>query len=296
MSCAAHRGWGPGYPTDRRRDMTKVSHDGVSVWVHREIAPIVAFLLAETTRRGYKLRGGECWGYCCRAIRGSTKPSNHSWGLAVDLNAPANPMASVLKTDMPDWMPALWKEWGFGWGGDYRVRKDAMHYEFMGSPAQARDLVARLSQPTLPVRVAADEVAPRFNPPLVTHPIIAALTPPEGGVVLVADNGDTYAFAGAAYPGPMPGHERQIDGYLLEPLVDELRTPEGGAWLLATSGAVYAFGAANYLGGANGKDYFADRRAARLVPSDSEEVPADWRGPGKYLIQATSGELYGPNF
>ena len=296
MTCATHRGWGPGYPVDRRRDMTKVTQGDVSVWVHREISPLVGWLMMETEHRGYDLRGGQCWGYCNRCIRGSTKASNHSWGLAVDLNAPSNPMANELRTDMPRWMPALWKEWGFAWGGDYRRRKDAMHYEFMGTPADARELVERLKQPPVPVRTEPGGIEPTFNPPLVLRPVIAAYTPPEGGVVLVADNGDTYAFAGANYPGPLPGHAPQGDPGVLEPVVDELRCPSGGVWLLADSGAIYAFAGAPYLGGANGKDYFGGRRAARLLASEDPGVPADWRIPDAYVIQATSGELYGPRF
>src|SRR5207244_479516 len=99
----------------------------------RDVASIVAFLFGETEKRGYRLRTGQCWGYCNRAIRGGTAPSNHSWGLAVDINAPANPMGRRLVTDMPEWMPKLWRDWGFGWGGDYLSRKDAMHYEFLGN-------------------------------------------------------------------------------------------------------------------------------------------------------------------
>lgn len=89
-------------------------------------------------RRGYQLVPGWCWGYACRKISGSSTWSNHAWGLAVDLNAPKNPYGSRLVTDMPSWMPALWKSYGFRWGGDYRNNKDAMHYEFMGSVADAK--------------------------------------------------------------------------------------------------------------------------------------------------------------
>ena len=296
MSTSQDRGWGPGYPTDRRRDMTKVTQGDVSLWVHREIAPLVAHLVAETTKRGYKLRAGECWGYCNRAIRGTNRPSNHSWGLAVDLNAPANPMGSKLVTDMPDWMTKLWTDFGFRWGGSYSGRKDAMHYEFMGTPAEARERVADLKADVIEVRVPPNEVAPVFNPPIVTRPIIDALRPPEGGVVLVADNGDTYAWGGAQYPGPKRGHPKAFGPHVLEPIVDEQKSPDGGIWLVAASGAVYAYGGAPFVEGANGQKYFEGRRAAQIVPSDADQVPADLRTPGRYCIIATSGEVYGPVF
>ncbi len=142
---AEHRGWGKGFPVNRVKDMVPVEVAGVRVSVNREIAPIVEYLMEETGRRGYRLRRGECWGYANRPVRGGTQPSNHSWGLAVDLNAPANPMGDRLVTDMPAWMPALWAAWGFGWGGAYKGRPDAMHYEFTGSPDDAMALRHKLA-------------------------------------------------------------------------------------------------------------------------------------------------------
>jgi hypothetical protein len=146
---AASRGWGPGWPTNNQSKMTTVRAGGIAVSVHGGIAPLVESLLNETVARGYALRQGECWGFANRAIRGTQTPSNHSWGLAVDLNAPANPMTNKLVTDMPSWMPALWKSKGFRWGGDYPRRKDAMHYEFMGKP---QDVQAHLAGGTADLR------------------------------------------------------------------------------------------------------------------------------------------------
>lgn len=142
---AAGRGWGPGWPADNWPKMTVIRAGGIALSVRREIGPLVEWLVERTVERGYRLRHGECWGFANRAIRGTTRPSNHSWGLAVDLNAPANPMGDRLVTDMPRWMVELWKEHQFRWGGDYRSRKDAMHYEFMGTPADAQRLVAALT-------------------------------------------------------------------------------------------------------------------------------------------------------
>lgn len=147
MSDAAARGWGPGWPTPRVKDMAWITVRGVTVpnGVHRDLAPLVSWLLEETLRRGYPLKPGWCWGYACRPIAGSTRASNHSWGLAVDLNAPTNPMRSPLRTDMPSWMVKLWEDHGFRWGGRYSGTPDSMHYEFMGSPHDARAASARVT-------------------------------------------------------------------------------------------------------------------------------------------------------
>jgi D-alanyl-D-alanine carboxypeptidase len=104
-------------------------------------------LVRETKARGYLFGTPDdpsygCWGYSCRCISGSNTASNHSWGLALDINAPSNPYTSPLVTDMPSWMPDLWNLYGWRWGGDYSGDQDAMHYEFMESVQAAADLTA----------------------------------------------------------------------------------------------------------------------------------------------------------
>src|SRR5262249_40939540 len=101
---AAQHGWGAGWPScgGARTGGLPVGTAPRSpggVWVHRRIARLVALLLAETERRGYLLRPGQCWGYACRAIAGTAVASNHSWGLAVDVNSLANPYQFPRRTD-----------------------------------------------------------------------------------------------------------------------------------------------------------------------------------------------------
>jgi len=67
-------------------------------------------------------------------------------GLAVDLNWDRNPETfdGHVHTDLPGWLVALWNRYGFAWGGHYRNRhKDPMHFEFMGGPADADDMLAK---------------------------------------------------------------------------------------------------------------------------------------------------------
>lgn len=130
---AQSRGWGPGWPNCQTHRMVP------SRWVtgrfHEDILELVDVLCQATEQRGYKIRKDWSWGFACRSIRGSDQPSNHSWGLAPDINAPNNPMGSTLRTDMPAWMPRMWEACGFRWGGRYKTRPDAMHYEYMGRPS-----------------------------------------------------------------------------------------------------------------------------------------------------------------
>lgn len=151
---AQDRGWGPGWPDCQSHKIkTLVRKDGLRLPVRAEILPLVAWLMDETERRGYNIVPGWTWGYACRPIRGSQRASNHSWGLAVDVNAPKNPMGSRLITDMPGWMPDLWEAHMFRWGGTYRSRPDAMHYEFMGSPSDAARIIADINRGNAPLNL-----------------------------------------------------------------------------------------------------------------------------------------------
>ena len=147
----AHSSWGSGYPNcqgSKINSSFSVSGTRFPGGIRHELVDLVTMLVQETKNRGYRFGTASdpsygCWGYSCRAITGSSTPSNHSWGLAVDINAPSNPYTSPLITDMPAWMPDLWNEYGFRWGGDYSGSQDAMHYEFMGSVQDAANETAK---------------------------------------------------------------------------------------------------------------------------------------------------------
>ena len=64
--------------------------------------------------------------YYPRFIAGSTKLSNHSFGLALDLNVPGNQRGTVGEMDRG--VVSIFKKWGFGWGGDWGYT-DPMHFE-----------------------------------------------------------------------------------------------------------------------------------------------------------------------
>ena len=66
--------------------------------------------------------------YARRSIRGMTgHPSCHSWGIAIDMGASTHPLGS-LKTWPKDILDAF-EQSGFFWGGNFRSRKDPMHWQ-----------------------------------------------------------------------------------------------------------------------------------------------------------------------
>jgi hypothetical protein len=160
---ASARGWGTGWPNCQDNRITSFAFEGklgavaFPAGLRTEIVDLISHLLTETEDRGYLLHPGWCWGFGCRAIRGANVPSNHSWGLAVDINAPANPLGSTT-SDMPSWIGPLWNQYGFRWGGNYHGRLDNMHFEFMGTPqdAEAMTMKARETLVTLTNEQAAE--------------------------------------------------------------------------------------------------------------------------------------------
>jgi hypothetical protein len=63
-----------------------------------------------------------------RLIRGSSNISNHSFAIAIDI-APSGNALGLTKGKMPPFAVAAFKAQGFKWGGDYKGRKDWMHFE-----------------------------------------------------------------------------------------------------------------------------------------------------------------------
>ena len=87
------------------------------------------------------------WGYCFRMVRGTTdKLSCHSSGTAIDLNATQHPLgkAGTFPLEKVPMIQALAKKYGLTWGGDYRNRKDEMHFEVSISKEKAIALAKKL--------------------------------------------------------------------------------------------------------------------------------------------------------
>lgn len=63
-----------------------------------------------------------------RAVRGEAAISTHSYGLGIDFNAKTNPLGGPGDMDMG--IVKCFCDQGFDWGGDFRTRKDPMHFSY----------------------------------------------------------------------------------------------------------------------------------------------------------------------
>lgn len=167
-------GWGnPDSTTFRRDRISNLKVRGVVLPVNRnpDIQYLFRVLVIGLDGMGAKVaQHRDDWGYANRAIRGATEKSNHAWGLAVDIDALEN-LLGTTRTSFP--VPrarALVKRLGMTkkdgtrvgirWGHDYTGRKDPMHFEFIGSPADARAIVKRLRTRKALVALAAAITVP----------------------------------------------------------------------------------------------------------------------------------------
>ncbi len=100
-----------------------------SVTCHVAIFPQLRAALEEVVSRGlsdeiYRDQYAGC--YYPRFIAGSTTLSNHSFGLALDVNTLGNQRGTVGEINRE--VVAIFKKWGFAWGGDWGYT-DPMHFE-----------------------------------------------------------------------------------------------------------------------------------------------------------------------
>ena len=141
----------------------------------KAVLPLFEGFLADLAKGGYGV--DEAYSYAFRCTSNSARRdcagltgddlSLHAYGLALDVNWTTNPeriyrssgatsaCAQTVATDLPAWAIAAAQRWGLFWGGygwtnrcpgpgtvsDY-VNRDAMHFEFRGTPALAAQIVA----------------------------------------------------------------------------------------------------------------------------------------------------------
>lgn len=113
-----------------RANLTDYKWGGLSVKVHGKLVPFLDQAVARVAATGYPVKFLE--GFYWRYQKGSeTELSKHSWGIAVDVNAPTNPYRADnrLVTDMTPAFVQAMKDSGFVWGGAFKSVKDPMHFE-----------------------------------------------------------------------------------------------------------------------------------------------------------------------
>ncbi len=124
---------------------------GLTADVNAKYASQFQSLVKDLEGTGYDIKS--IGGYNYRNIAGTNKLSNHALGNAIDINPMANPdtgRGGRLITDMPAGIGEISNRNGFDWGGDWKSKKDAMHFEVSSakSASAALDKLAGASTET----------------------------------------------------------------------------------------------------------------------------------------------------
>lgn len=143
-----------GYPASKDRaeigiKSYPIKGTSIKIACAEAVAPLLVGFCAEFHEKVEPIDGEalDDWGYCFRMVRGTTdKLSNHSSGTAVDLNSTKHPLGKVgtFPAAAVPMIRALAKKYGLTWGGDYKNRKDEMHFEVSVSPEKAKQLIEKL--------------------------------------------------------------------------------------------------------------------------------------------------------
>ena len=126
-----------------------VSGTAIKLRCSEKVAPLLLGFAEEFNNLIEPIDGGtlDDWGYAFREVRGVPgKISNHSSGTAIDLNSTRHRLGEVGTFELTKvpMIRALANKYGLSWGGDYRNRKDEMHFEISVSPAKAVELIKKL--------------------------------------------------------------------------------------------------------------------------------------------------------
>jgi hypothetical protein len=143
-----------GYPASKDPDAIKIKSYPVKgtdrkLRCAESVGPLLAAFAAEFHELIEPIDEGtfDDWGYAYRMVRGDqTKLSCHSSGTAIDLNATKHPLGKVgtFPAEKVPMIQALARKYGLKWGGDFKSRKDDMHFEVAVTPNKAKELITKL--------------------------------------------------------------------------------------------------------------------------------------------------------
>ena len=127
----------------------RVPGTGLKLRVAAPVAPLLIAFARDFHKEVERINEGQLddWGYAYRDIRGASTLSNHASGTAIDLNATQHPLGAenTFTDEQARTIRRLCRKYGLRWGGDYRNRKDEMHFEIALNAAQVANVIRTLS-------------------------------------------------------------------------------------------------------------------------------------------------------
>ena len=122
----------------------------MNITVHKKLAAEFKAIFEDMAKIKFRIKASETYTYVWKNIIGTSTVSQHSYGAAIDINASDNPCFYNTNVDVSNGYGAyqpgknqfsvtkkvikIWKEHGFYWGGDWRGKKDTMHFSYTEKP------------------------------------------------------------------------------------------------------------------------------------------------------------------
>jgi hypothetical protein len=180
------RGWGPGWKRGMPLWQRPPNYPGTIVplqvrgmtfggGIRKELHDLAVMLLEESLELGHIPRLSEaCYGGAFRPTKRSgpgldenlppghpqsrytDTPSNHSWCTAVDINSRLN-VYGATDHEIPQAMAGLWRKYGWRWLGP--PIKDWQHFDFAGSPADAKAMTEMARKDGIGMALTDEQVA-----------------------------------------------------------------------------------------------------------------------------------------
>jgi len=114
--------------------------------VHKKLAGEFKAVFDDMYKIKFRIKASQTAAYVWKTIIGTGTVSQHSYGLAIDINWNDNPCFYNINTDVSNgyggYQPgknqysvtkeviSIWKAHGFYWGGDWQGKKDTMHFSY----------------------------------------------------------------------------------------------------------------------------------------------------------------------
>lgn len=144
--------------------LSEIRAGNLTAYVNSQYAGNFQGFINELQARGYQINS--IGGYNYRTIAGSTRLSNHAFGNAIDINPTLNPVTypgrgQPMISNMPADVSDLAAKWGLSWGGDWRTKKDPMHFEVAkgAKPIQADQFNSALKSMTKTTQEVTPDIA-----------------------------------------------------------------------------------------------------------------------------------------
>lgn len=114
--------------------------------VHKKLASEFKAIFSEMQKTKFPIKPSSTCAYVWKTIIGTHTISQHSYGIAIDINWNDNPCfyntyanvsngygsyrPGINKFSVTKQVIKIWKSHGFGWGGDWTGKKDTMHFSY----------------------------------------------------------------------------------------------------------------------------------------------------------------------